>query len=38
MDPRLPGNALLWEQGSVALRLEANVQKEQAVRIADSVR
>jgi hypothetical protein len=35
MDPRLPGNALLWEQGGVALRLEADVQKEQAVRIAD---
>jgi hypothetical protein len=38
MDPRLPGNVLLWEQGGVALRLEAAVQKEQAVRIADSVR
>jgi hypothetical protein len=38
IDPRLPGNALLWEQGGVALRLEADVQKEQAVRIADSVR
>jgi hypothetical protein len=38
MDPHLPGNALLWEQGGVALRLEADVQKEQAVRIADSVR
>ena len=38
MDPRLPGPVLLWEQGGVALRLEANVQKEQAVRIAESVR
>jgi hypothetical protein len=38
MDPHLPGNALLWEQGGVALRLEADAQKEQAVRIADSVR
>jgi hypothetical protein len=38
MDPRLPGSVLLWEQGGVALRLEANVQKEQAIRIAESVR
>jgi hypothetical protein len=38
MDQRLPGNVLLWEQGGVALRLEADVQKEQAVRIAESVR
>ena len=38
MDPRLPGPVLLWEQGGVALRLEADVQKEQAVRIAESVR
>jgi hypothetical protein len=35
---RLPGNALLWEQGGVALRLEADVQKERAIRIAESVR
>ena len=34
---RLPGNVLLWEQGSVALRLQADVQKEQAVRIAESI-
>jgi Domain of unknown function (DUF4367) len=35
---RLPGYVLLWEQGGVALRLEADVQKEQAIRIAESVR
>jgi len=35
---RLPGQTLLWEQGGVALRLEANVKKEQAIRIAESVR
>jgi hypothetical protein len=34
----LPGNVLLWEQGGVALRLGADVKKEQAVRIAESVR
>jgi hypothetical protein len=38
MDPRLPGHVLLWEQESVALRLEADVRKEQAARIAESVR
>ena len=35
---RLLGHNLLWEQEGVALRLEADVQKEQAVRIAESVR
>jgi hypothetical protein len=35
---RLPGQTLLWEQGGVALRLEANVKKEQAIRIAESAR
>jgi hypothetical protein len=35
---RLPGHVLLWEQGGVALRLEADVEKEQAIRIAESVR
>jgi hypothetical protein len=35
---RLPSHVLLWEQGGVALRLEADVQKEQAIRIAESVR
>jgi hypothetical protein len=38
MGRHLPGNVLLWEQGGVALRLEANLQKEQAVRIAESGR
>ena len=33
---RLPGQILLWEQRGVALRLEANVKKEQAIRIAES--
>lgn len=37
-DLRLPGNVLLWEKRGVALRLVAEVQKEQAVRIAESVR
>ena len=35
---RLPGHVLLWEQGGVALRLEADVRKEQAISIAESVR
>jgi hypothetical protein len=35
--PPLPGNVLLWEQGSVALRLEADVHKQKAIRIAESV-
>jgi hypothetical protein len=35
---RLPGNVLLWEQGGVALRLEADLPKRQAIRIAESVR
>jgi hypothetical protein len=35
---RLPGHVLLWEQGGVALRLEADVEKEHAIRIAESVR
>jgi hypothetical protein len=35
---RLPGHVLFWEQSGVALRLEADVQKEQAIRIAASVR
>jgi len=38
MDQRFPGNVLLWEQEGVALRLEANLPKQQAVRIAESVR
>jgi Domain of unknown function (DUF4367) len=38
MDPRLPSNVLLWEKGGYALRLEADLHKEQAIRIAESVR
>jgi hypothetical protein len=35
---RLPGHVVLWKQGGVVLRLEADVQREQAIRIAQSVR
>jgi hypothetical protein len=35
---RLPGHVLLWEQGDLALRLEADVRKDQAIHIAESVR
>ena len=35
---RLAGNVLLWEQGSVTLRLESALSKADAVRIAESVR
>jgi hypothetical protein len=38
MDPRLPSNVLLWEKGGYALRLEADLHKEHAIRIAESVR
>jgi hypothetical protein len=38
MDRRLLGNVLLWEQRGVALLLEVDLPKEQAVRIAESVR
>ena len=34
---RLAGNVLLWEKGKVTLRLEADVSKGQALRIARSV-
>ncbi|MDQ3862848.1 MAG: DUF4367 domain-containing protein [Actinomycetota bacterium] len=37
MDRYLPGNVLLWEQEGVALRLEADLPKEKAVRLAESV-
>ncbi|MEO8291119.1 MAG: hypothetical protein ABI649_09030 [Gaiellaceae bacterium] len=33
---RLAGNTLLWEQGSLTLRLEGNLTKEQALEIARS--
>jgi hypothetical protein len=35
---RLPGHVLLWEKRGVALRLEVNLPKGQAIRIAESVR
>jgi hypothetical protein len=38
MNRRLLGHILLWAQEGVTFRLEADVQKEQAVRIAESVR
>jgi hypothetical protein len=38
MAPRLSGNVLLWEKGDLALRLEANLSKKQALRVAESVR
>jgi hypothetical protein len=34
---RLAGNVLLWERGTRTLRLEADISKEEALRIADSV-
>ena len=36
-DRPLPVHVLLWEKGGVALRLEAALPKEQAIRIAESV-
>lgn len=35
---RLAGNVLLWEQGDLTLRIEADISKAQALRIASSVR
>jgi hypothetical protein len=35
---RLAGNTLLWEQGGYTYRLEAQVSREEAVRIASSFR
>jgi hypothetical protein len=35
---RLAGNVLLWEQGSLTLRLESALSKDAALRIAASVR
>jgi hypothetical protein len=34
---RLAGNVLLWERGTRTLRLEADISKEEALRIAESV-
>jgi hypothetical protein len=36
--PRLTGNALLWERNGLLLRLEGKLTKEQALRIARTVR
>jgi hypothetical protein len=35
---RLAGNTLVWEQGGVTYRLEAQITKEQALRLATSFR
>jgi hypothetical protein len=35
---RLAGNTLLWERGPLTLRLEADINREEAVEIARSVR
>ncbi len=35
---RLAGNTLVWEQGAVTMRLEAQVTKDEALRIAASFR
>ncbi|HYK97889.1 MAG TPA: hypothetical protein VEU77_05795 [Candidatus Acidoferrales bacterium] len=35
---RLAGNTLIWVENGVTLRIEANVSKETAVRIAESMR
>ncbi|QIN78901.1 hypothetical protein GBA65_10625 [Rubrobacter marinus] len=35
---RLPGGALLWEQGEATLLLRAGIPREEAVRIAETVR
>lgn len=35
---RLAGNVLAWDQGAVFIRLEADITKDQAIRIASSVR
>ena len=34
----LPGHILLWKQSGIALQLEANLPKERALRIAESIR
>jgi hypothetical protein len=38
LDQLLPGHVLLWKQRGIALQLEANLPKERALRIAESVR
>jgi hypothetical protein len=35
---RLAGNTLIWQRGDLTLRLEGQLPKEEAVRIAESMR
>jgi hypothetical protein len=35
---RLAANTLIWEQGELTFRLEGELSKEEALRIAESVR
>jgi hypothetical protein len=35
---RLAGNTLVWQRGDLTLRLEAQISKEEALRIAESMR
>jgi hypothetical protein len=35
---RLAGNTLIWQRGDLTLRLEAQISKEEALRIAESTR
>ena len=35
---RLAGSTLIWQRGEVTFRLEGRVSREQAVRIAESMR
>ncbi len=35
---RLPGNVLVWERDGRALRLQADIPRDEAIRIAESVR
>ena len=35
---RLAGNVLLWEMGDVTMRLESALSKDEAVRVAESIR
>ena len=35
---RLAGNTLIWQRGDLTLRLEGQLPREQAIRIAESMR
>jgi hypothetical protein len=35
---RLAGNTLIWQRGDLTLRLEGELSKEEAIRIAESMR